>query len=246
MCCGTGAFAASTLTLLNPPNNGDAAGGVYTSPYNISVDGTPTQLICDDFTTDISVYEQWTASVTTLTDLTAGSVSGLKFGNSGNEPSGTSLLSTNTAQDYAIAAVLDAELMWTPNLTADQIAGYSFAIWDIFDSTLLQSTCCGTSDPYGALTSQQWMDATTDLTVAEGLANTALSGGVYDLNNIVVDGQSIGSLTVYTPIVPPGPNAQEFLKVTAPEASTPVLLGVDLLGFLALAGFLRKRISLNG
>lgn len=235
ICCATGAFAGDTLTLLNPPNNGDAAGGVYTSPYNISVNGTPMQLICDDFTTDISVGESWSATPTTLVDLSASSVMNLKFGNPAKEPPGTSLLYANTAEDYAIAAVLVAELTSMPNLTPDQIAGYSFAIWDVFDSTLVGSSTC--SDPYGTLTGAQCTDAMKDLTAAESLANTALSGGVYDLNN--VSGLSIESLTVYTPN--PLSSSQEFLQVSMPEAPFPAILGVDLLGGLGLIAVLRRR-----
>ena len=45
--CATGAFADSQLSF-NSVNAGYVMGGVYTSPYSILVDGTPTLLICDE------------------------------------------------------------------------------------------------------------------------------------------------------------------------------------------------------
>jgi len=240
LCCGA-AFAQDTLTLLNPPNNGDNAGGVYTSPYNINVyngvTNTPMQLVCDDFTTDISVGESWQADPTTLTDLTASSVMNLKFGNASDEPAGTALMYANPDEDYAVAAVLVAQLMTTPGLSNDQVAGYSFAIWNLFhDGLVVSPTSCG-DDPYGSLTAAQCSDAYNDLTTAAGLIGSG-SGG-YDLNNIVVNGQSISSLTVYTPN--PTSAAQEFLLVSMPEASFPAVLGADLLCVLGLIAFLRRR-----
>ena len=146
VCCGTGLLAQDTLVLLNPPNNGDSAGGVYTSPYNISVNGTPMQLICDDFTTDISVGESWPASANTFTYLDSSNVTALKFGNAGDEPNGTNLFSSNTVEDYGIAAVLAAELMSTPGLrfrtkslgTALQFGMYSTMAW--LDQVLVGTT----------------------------------------------------------------------------------------------------------
>ncbi len=244
VCCGTGLLAQDTLVLLNPPNNGDSAGGVYTSPYNISVNGTPMQLICDDFTTDISVGESWPASANTFTYLDSSNVTALKFGNAGDEPNGTNLLSSNTVEDYGIAAVLAAELMSTPGLSSDQIAGYSFAIWDVFDNGLVGSSSCG-NDPYGSLTSAQCTDASNDLTAAENVVTAALNASGNDtlyLNQLSVNGSPISSFTVYTPVVPPGPNAQEFLQVRMDEPSFPAVLAFDLLGVLGLVACLRLRI----
>lgn len=75
---------------------------------------------------------------------------------------------------------------------------------------------------------------------------TAATGDVLtDIQNAfaqVTSGYVGNNVEVFTPS--PNANAsQEFLVVNAPEASTPVLLAVDLLGFLTLVGFLRKRIS---
>src|ERR1035438_10716303 len=79
------AWATDTLTVQNP-GAGSVMGGVYTSPYGISVNGTPTLLICDDFETDISLGLSWQANPTALTQISSATVSGLKFANSTYSP----------------------------------------------------------------------------------------------------------------------------------------------------------------
>ena len=249
ICCKTAGIAA-TLQLLNPPNTGYTEGGVYTSPYNIGVDGTPTQLICDDFTTDISIGESWVTTATTLTTINSTTVAGLKFDDSSYGPILGGI--GDVVQDYAIAAVLASQLLALPNTDSANAGALSFALWDVFDSTLLGSSYASMSDSYGPITSAQWSAAFTDLTnaitvvdgvitggSAAGTLNSAelISGGSVNLSSL-----GISSLTAYTP-TPNAGVAQEFLRVTTPEASTAVLLAVDLLGFMALVVFLRKRIS---
>lgn len=68
VCCATAAFADVSMQLTGV-NSGYVMGGVYTSPYSITVGGTPMLLICDDFTTNISLGYSWSASTTSLTDL---------------------------------------------------------------------------------------------------------------------------------------------------------------------------------
>jgi len=240
VCCGTGAFASDSLTLLSPPNSGYTEGGVYTSPYNISVNGTPMQLICDDFTTDITVGETWPASPTTLTVINASSVAGLKFANASYNGS---ILggATNVVQDYAIAAVLAAELLLLPNSDTAEAAAYSYAIWDVFDSTLLGTSYQTMSDPYGTLTQLQWDAAIADLQSAISLVGTVPAGGGVDLNNISINGTSIASVTIYTPV--PQSGAQEFLGVSMPEPSYPAVLAVDLLAVVGLIVVLRRRLT---
>ena len=248
ICSGTGAFAVD-LTLLNPPNSGYVEGGVYTSPYNISVGGTAMQLICDDFTTDISIGETWTTAVTTITTIDASTVAGLKFANSSYNGS---ILggAGDVVQDYAIAAVLAGELLALPDSDNADAGALSFAIWDVFDSTLLGSSSPG-SDPYFALTDAQWNAAFTDLTNAITLVDSVISGGTGTSNaigglkaggSVNLNSLSISGLNVYTP-TPSAGVAQEFLQVSMPEPSSPTLLAVDLLAVLSLIGVLRRRLS---
>jgi hypothetical protein len=240
--CGTGAYA-QTLELLNPPNSGYIEGGVYTSPYNISVNGSAMQLICDDFTTDISIGESWDATVTTLTTIDTGTVANLKFASStynGNILGGAG----DVVQDYAIAAVLAGELLSLPSSDSADAGALSFAIWDVFDSTLLGSSCASQNDPYGSLScgppndpngpSGEWGAAYADLQNAISEVNSVMLGGSVNLANL-----GIASLTVYTG--DPAGVAQEFLQVSMPEPSSPVVLGLDLLGVAGLVWFVRRR-----
>ncbi len=255
ICCATGAFADANLQLLSPPNSGYTEGGVYTSPYNISVNGTATQLICDDFTTDIS-GGTWSATVSTITTIDSATVAGFKFDSS---PYNANILggAANVVQDYAVAAVLAAELLSLPNTNTAEAGALSFALWDVFDPSLLGSSYGTMSDPYGPIDKTQWTNAMTDLANAIAQVDGVMTGGTNagsvtnptSLANVEIESGgsvnlsslNISGLTVYTP-TPDASVSQEFLHVTTPEASTPVLLAVDLFGFVAIAAFLRKRI----
>src|SRR6266481_5274888 len=69
--------------------------GVYSSPYTALIDGTPTLIICDDFQTDVSIGDTWTATKTNVASLVNGLSTDVKF-DTGN---------TATQQhDYAAAA----------------------------------------------------------------------------------------------------------------------------------------------
>lgn len=243
-CCGTGAFAQVTLTLLSPPNTGFTEGGVYTSPYNINVNSglnntgtinTPMQLICDDFTTDINVGESWNATVTTITTITTlntSTVANLKF-NADNDILGGS---ADVVQDYAVAAVLAGELLSLPSTDSQAAGDLSFALWDVFDPALLGPGGT-TSDIYATPTNftySDWSAAETDLNNAVAEVDGVMTNGSVSLSSL-----GITNLTIYTPN--PTSAAQEFMQVTTPEASTPVLLAVDLLGFFALVAFLRRK-----
>jgi hypothetical protein len=64
--CSGSLFADSVqMTFLGPGTNN--SGGVYTFPYNFSINGgAPVQLLCDAFDNDVYTGETWTASVTNL------------------------------------------------------------------------------------------------------------------------------------------------------------------------------------
>ena len=53
--------------------------GVYVGPYTATVNGSSTQIICDDFSDESYVGESWTANVTTLSNL-----NGTKWGGMAN------------------------------------------------------------------------------------------------------------------------------------------------------------------
>jgi len=219
-------------------------GGVYTSPYGISIDGGSTvPLICDDFTTDININETWTAIPTTFAALEAGS-----------NPAGTPKFSPTTdpsvvptkaveIQDYAVTAVLAAELMALPNLYSEQAGQISFALWGVFDPSLLTSTASDPlgSDAYGSLTSTDFNAAKAYLAGAEAMVAGATSGGVVNLSEISIGGHAIEGLTIYSPN--PAGSSQEFLSVSMAEPSYPLVFAADLLAMVGLILVLRRRLT---
>jgi hypothetical protein len=227
-CLVPGAWCQPVSMTLDNAGYGNVMGGVYTSPYGISINnGAATSLICDDFTTDISIGQMWTGVETTLTTINSADIANLKFGKV-----------ANAVQDYGVAAVLSAELLGLPNQTGTNAitAGeLSYAIWDVFDPTLLTSVNTG----YGTLTSGELSAALSDLSAAQTLVAAATSGGNVNLGAIDVGGQAIESLTIYTPN--PLAASQEFLTVRMPEPSYPATLAVDLTAVVGLILFFRRR-----
>jgi hypothetical protein len=96
---------------VGPGNNG---GGVYTYPYNFSVNGGPsTPLICDTFDNEVTPGETWQATATSLTsDL------GLFSGQS------------NSLLNYEAAGLIYLGIL---NGTINSVAG-NWAIWALFSS----------------------------------------------------------------------------------------------------------------
>jgi hypothetical protein len=203
-------------------------GGVYTSPYGISVNGTTVPLICDDFTTDISFGETWSAIPTTFSAI-----------QSGDNPSGTPKFTPADIQNYATVAVLAAELMALPDTSSytEQLGEISYALWDVFDPGLLSSV----NNPYGSITSGELSAAQGYLAGAQTLVQGATTAGVVTLSKISINGSPIQDMTIYTP--DPKTAAQEFVTVTMAEPpSLAVLAFYILFGAGSLLFFGRRRI----
>ena len=238
-CFASGVFAeTATLQFVNA-NANYAMGGVYTSPYTISVNGTSTLLICDDFATDVHLGSSWTANVTYLSDiLSAAPTDGVRF----DTGSGSAQIS-----DYVTAAVLAAQLMATNPATV-QAGEISYAIWSIFDTSPLYAsiqtaanTNTSASTGYGSLTAAQSSAIVGYVNSARAIADLALASGNFS---------GISNLVIYTPITPPGPNSQEFIglstrPISMPEPSSPAILAIDLLGVAGLFLFIRRRVSVT-
>ena len=245
ICLVSGVSAQTTLYLNNYPTNG-VMGGVYTSPYGISVgsqNAPSLPLICDDFTTDIGVPDSWSADVTTLTTFTNASVSGLKFAQAAYQGDGILNGPGSVGEDYEILAVLAAELMLLPSQNSAAGAELSYAIWSVFDQDLyneMNNPATYGDTGFGNVTSGPGGEANAVTQIDNYLAGAEAIVAAAGAGPITVEGQTIESLTVYTAV--PASASQEFLQVTMTEPSYPTALAVDLFGASVLLLVFRRRI----
>jgi len=99
--------------------------GVYVGPYNATVNGQATQIICDDFSHDTYLNESWTANVTNFSNLSSSST-----------PMWTS--QSNSSTLYAEAAWL-ATQMFKPANENNSTEGYlAYALWSLFNPNALK------------------------------------------------------------------------------------------------------------
>lgn len=121
--------------------------GVYTSPYYGGLTSTANlPIICDDFSDNSYVPEEWTAYVTSLSQIpTSGDDTILKWGSaqSGNFSNPGVLSSYNTwdignqQEAYSIAAILQLDILNSVNnngIASQATEDYSFALWELFDA----------------------------------------------------------------------------------------------------------------
>jgi hypothetical protein len=98
--------------------------GVYVGPYTATVNGTSTQIICDDFSDESYVGESWTANVTTLSNL-----NGTKWGGM-----------ANATQLYDEAAWLATQMLsktYSGNPT--QVGYLAYALWATFQPSQVEN-----------------------------------------------------------------------------------------------------------
>ena len=235
---------------LDGVGSGTVLAGVYTSPYTASINSGPnTNVICDDFSDETYNPESWTAFVTPMASLTSTLDSTLQWsGASGAITIGSNTGSWNLTQlqAYDVAAVLATEILSAPTGSQDQ-QDLSYALWGLFYPV-------GTPTDVGAFNWLTGRGYTADASNALTDLKNAISYALNASNAAQVQAY-VNSATIYSydasaglPVgcggnCPPPP--QEFITVKTPEASTAVIMAVDLLGFLALFGFLRKRSSVS-
>jgi hypothetical protein len=238
-------LGAQTANLyLVDPGSGAYLANIYTSPYDGSINGGATvPVICDDFADETYVSEDWTANVTSLSAITSETTTNttVKWADSAFN---TGL---SQAQAYEAASILSVDILQSASGSLTQEL-YSYALWALFDPT-------GTLADPGAIA---WLNANGDnqyVNTIDGYVNAAIA----DVTNpaATINGQTLSQylsnyhVTIYSyngggttcPGVSCPPPPQEFITVTTPEASSVILMAVDLVGFLALVGFLRKRAS---
>jgi len=244
--------STATFNLTGLSSGTQLLAGEDTSPYVGNVNGGPSMdVICDDIADNAVIPEQWTAYSTSLSSLTSSTTDPyLMFGTSGTVTGTDSVTGTWTltqTQAYEVAALLAINIL---NTTGSMEADYSYALWGLFDA-YGNGVVPGDVGAFGQL---EGYGKTND----ENYAETYLNSAIVDVQNGMVGTSALGSylsnynVTIYSydsngsaPTCGVGvscpPPPQEF--ITVPEASTPILLAVDLLGFMALVGFLRKRVS---
>ena len=108
---------ADTITLGNVDNSTNpVADGVYVGPYAGTWNGSPVQMVCDDYSHEVFVGETWQAHASTFADL-----SHTRFWDSAH--------AAQSLQKYEMAAFLTAQIFLNPRSAWGDI---SFAIWRIF------------------------------------------------------------------------------------------------------------------
>lgn len=237
----TGPLGAQVTFDLTGVGSGTVLDGIYTSPYTATINGVPQiNAICDDFSDESYNPEDWTANVTSVSSLGSTVDNTLKWGGASGDVtigSNSDSWTLTQVQAYDVAAVLANEIVSAPAGSQYQ-QDLSYALWGLFDP--------GTTSVVGAfnyLTGSGFgADAGNALTYLEtAISFTAADSAQVqaDINGATIYSYAGGGTTCPSGNCPPPP--QEF--ITVPEASTPILLAVDLLGFIALVGFLRKRMA---
>jgi hypothetical protein len=241
----------TTINLLSYPEGveGPVMGSVYTSPYYATIGSSSSvvPIICDDFADESYLPETWTAYATSLSGVATGPV----LWGGGAVPGGVGSISEAAA--YTTAAYLAVEILETNQSTsagAEQAGDLSYAMWALFDPTVFTDQTnggggsCTLPGGFGCLSSTDFANAEADLESAYAYVHT---NGLSTANFDSKEGVNVTIYTYDSGAVCPGSTCsgppQEFISVTTPEASTPVLLAADLLGFMALVGFLRKRMA---
>ncbi len=135
---GTALADTASMNFLGPAGNN--SGGVYTYPYEFSVNGgAPVALICDAFDNDVVRGETWTATVTSLL--------------SGSQTGGGGLFAGQTLNYKAAGLIFEGILKGTINANVG-----NWAIWGLFSSNP-QSNPYFVSSGAGALEAQAKLQA---------------------------------------------------------------------------------------
>jgi hypothetical protein len=206
------AHADSVSMQLTGVGNGTVMGGVYVNPYNATVNGTPTIVICDDFAADSYLGETWTANVSTFSDL-----SKTKWG-------------TSAALQYNEAAWLTIQLLQlSPADTATQSA-ISFAIWELFTPTASLSL-----NPTQQAATQVWLDA-----VAK--ASQSFSAGQFSDFVVYTPDASKPIMVGGTVISPTNPPQEFLARIRVAEPSALGLLLFNLTAVVGAAFLMRRRV----
>ncbi len=231
LCCAPLALAQDSFTITGANPDGYYLGNnpaVYVDPYTATVTGPGVNysgfVICDDYTDEVTVPENWQADSTTIG--ASGAADGLFETGSYSYTLGTQHFSYSGAQGYNMVAYLADQLMTNGNYNNQTAAdALSYAIWTIF-----------TPSAYSNISG----DSSVQTAVAQDIESAWTNAG---RNN----NYSGPAVTVWTPTSWGGDprRPQEFLTVQTPEAPALATLAVDFTAVLGILFVLRRR-SLRG
>jgi len=210
--------------------------------YPTLINGTSTQVICDDFSgTIFPTTPAWQATQMTLGDLLAYDAGGtastaVKF-HSATDPNDDSIAAVQ-ARDYVTAAILANEIFANSGNTTVQ-GELTYALWAVFDSTAIPTLSSDvTNDGGGAAVAAL---ATGYLQAAQLMA-TGFGG-----NYSTLDAKYI-SESIYTPAVAGVQELDAWTtvgsgSVPVSEPSAPALFAVYLSSLVGLIVLFRRRIG---
>jgi PEP-CTERM motif len=199
---------AQTLDLTGA--SGPVQGGVFTFPYQITLNGGPSlNVACDDFFDSESVPSSWQANV-------------FSFGANGVPTGGLFTGFSGSTALYDKAAWLFTQMLAHPS----QSANINFAIWGLFDSAAKGNSGYTTT---GAGSSASW--ATAADTWYAGAGDVA---SLFSADNFILITPATGN---YLTSNEPQEFIYELMPTPEPAS---ILLGAIGFAFLAWAVFRRK------
>jgi hypothetical protein len=231
-CLTPNAFADQTANMdLTGVGNNGAYAGIYIGPYQATINGVSTPVICDDFGDESYIPETWTAIATNVSNLAADS--NLKWGDN-----------QTLYNEGAYLATLLANPANSANASAIQ-----YALWQLMDATPAGGTYNNAVENWlaGELGSSGFKSfegsATTAGSVLYYISQAEMASNYDSSNwsNVLIYSFDQCTTTVSSPCSSTNP-PQEFMVVTTPEPSTILML---LLGLGAIFLFWRRQKNLG-
>ncbi len=140
LACAGSARADLSMQLTGLPST--TYGSYYVGTYQVTVNGTPMNLICDDFTKEITLNETWSA-----TPLSGTQIGSMKFANAASYGNGAA----SATQAYQEVFWLSSQLVNPSN--SSSVAAIHFAIWTVLDPAVT-----GAPNGSGAASTSYWLN----------------------------------------------------------------------------------------